>query len=71
MKTGLLAVKCIRGRDIKAGAGIFGKADPFVMLFVGKQVVKYILLITNSYNTFILILSILILFLILLLGIQD
>lgn len=36
-KFGRLAVKCLRGIDLKAGQGMFGKADPFAKLRIGTQ----------------------------------
>jgi serine/threonine-protein phosphatase 2B regulatory subunit len=36
-KFGKLFVKCLRGIDLKAGQGMFGKADPFAKLRIGTQ----------------------------------
>eukprot|EP01039_Chlorochromonas_danica_P001951 gene1951-2129_t len=36
-KFGKLVVKCLRGVELKAGQGMFGKADPFARLRVGTQ----------------------------------
>lgn len=36
-KFGRLTVKCLRGIDLKAGQGMFGKADPFARLRIGTQ----------------------------------
>lgn len=36
-KFGRLTVKCLRGVDLKAGQGMFGKADPYARLRVGTQ----------------------------------
>jgi serine/threonine-protein phosphatase 2B regulatory subunit len=36
-KFGRLLVKCLRGVDLKAGQGMFGKADPYAKLRVGTQ----------------------------------
>lgn len=40
MKFGKLIVKCIRGIDLKAGVGMFGKADPYCKLRIGSQEFK-------------------------------
>lgn len=34
---GKLKIKCIQGMDLKAGQGVFGKADPYVKLKIGNQ----------------------------------
>jgi serine/threonine-protein phosphatase 2B regulatory subunit len=36
-KFGKLAIKCLRGVDLKAGQGMFGKADPYTKLRIGTQ----------------------------------
>jgi Ca2+-binding EF-hand superfamily protein len=36
-KFGRLVVKCLRGVDLKAGQGMFGKADPYSKLRIGTQ----------------------------------
>jgi len=36
-KFGKLVIKCLRGVDLKAGQGMFGKADPFARLRIGTQ----------------------------------
>lgn len=36
-KFGCLTVKCLRGIDLKAGQGMFGKADPYARLRIGTQ----------------------------------
>ena len=36
-KFGRLVVKCLRGVDLKAGQGMFGKADPYAKLRIGTQ----------------------------------
>lgn len=36
-KFGKLFVKCLRGLDLKAGQGMFGKADPYVKIRLGTQ----------------------------------
>ena len=36
-KFGRLSVKCLRGVDLKAGQGMFGKADPYTKLRIGTQ----------------------------------
>lgn len=36
-KFGRLTVKCLRGVDLKAGQGMFGKADPYARLRIGTQ----------------------------------
>ena len=36
-KFGRLAVKCLRGVELRAGQGMFGKADPYAKLRVGTQ----------------------------------
>ena len=36
-KFGRLMVKCLKGVDLKAGQGMFGKADPYAKLRVGTQ----------------------------------
>jgi len=36
-KFGRLIVKCLRGVDLKAGQGMFGKADPYTKLRIGTQ----------------------------------
>jgi len=36
-KFGRLSVKCLRGVDLKAGQGMFGKADPYAKLRIGTQ----------------------------------
>jgi hypothetical protein len=35
---GKLILKCIQGIDLKAGQGVFGKADPYLKLTIGSQV---------------------------------
>jgi len=36
-KFGRLSVKCLRGVELKAGQGMFGKADPYAKLRIGTQ----------------------------------
>ncbi|CAM9611130.1 unnamed protein product [Discosporangium mesarthrocarpum] len=36
-KFGHLIVKCVKGNDLKAGSGLFGKADPYCKVVVGTQ----------------------------------
>lgn len=36
-KVGKLTIKCLRGLDLKAGQGMFGKADPLCKLRIGTQ----------------------------------
>ena len=36
-KFGRLVVKCLKGIDLKAGQGMFGKADPYAKLRIGTQ----------------------------------
>jgi serine/threonine-protein phosphatase 2B regulatory subunit len=36
-KFGVLLVKCVKGVDLKAGSGMFGKADPYCRVVVGSQ----------------------------------
>jgi serine/threonine-protein phosphatase 2B regulatory subunit len=36
-KFGRLVIKCLRGVDLKAGQGMFGKADPYAKLRIGTQ----------------------------------
>lgn len=36
-KFGKLSIKCLRGIDLKAGQGMFGKADPYAKLRIGTQ----------------------------------
>lgn len=35
---GKLVLKCLQGIDLKAGQGVFGKADPYLKLKIGNQV---------------------------------
>lgn len=35
---GKLLLKCVQGIDLKAGQGVFGKADPYLKLTIGNQV---------------------------------
>mmetsp|Transcript_20507 Transcript_20507/g.18646 ORF Transcript_20507/g.18646 Transcript_20507/m.18646 type:complete len:684 (+) Transcript_20507:148-2199(+) len=39
-KFGKLTIKCLRGIELKAGQGMFGKADPYVILQIGSQEFK-------------------------------
>jgi len=36
-KLGQLLFKCLRGKDLKAGIGMFGKADPYAKITIGAQ----------------------------------